>query len=169
MKFTILLILLLPLFVFAGERGFYVVAIDLNGGFWNTQYYKNYLDSDSEPAPCWKKRAGNGIAVFARKKIPIEITVDMVNSVVEGNKESISKMKKILRSYQGPKVGSGFDGLYAIDYKPGFISVYGFGARSGRMVVVRRKIKPPVVGDTTDILENIFCKAAAPFDDKFSP
>lgn len=105
MKFTILLILLLPLFVFAGERGFYVVAIDLVGGFWDTQYYKNYLDSDSEPAPCWEKRAGNGIAVFARKKIPIEITVDMVKSVVEGNKESISKMKKFLDPIRGLRLG----------------------------------------------------------------
>ncbi len=169
MKYFILSILLLSPFVFAGERGFYVVAVDLSGGFWDTKYYKNYLNSSNEDFPCWDKRAGNGIDVFSRKKIPQEITNDIVRSAISGNNGSINRLKNILRSYTDGKVISGYDGLYAIEHTHEMIRVYGFGARSGRIKVVNKTMKPLASGIPAGLLNNIFCEAAIPFDDKFSP
>lgn len=153
----------------SGERGFYVVAIDLSGGFWDTPYYKNYLNSSNEDFPCWDKRAGNRIDVFARKKIPSEINIDIVRLALSGNKDSINRIKNILRNYTDEKVISGYDGLYAIEYTHEMIRVYGFGARSGRIKVVNKVLKPVANKSPVGLLNNIFCSAAAPFDDKFSP
>lgn len=166
--------------VFAGERGYYAVAVDISGvpKLWGSPAYMYYTDDsvvsdENMPDPnekCWSKRKSGDyrISIFARKKTPPELTVEVARSVFNGDKEAIDKTRNILRRYKDNKVGSGYDGLYIIKYVNATLTVMGVSARTGKTKTITN-----VIIDSNDkkkaalALDKALCLAAQPFDEWF--
>lgn len=127
---------LLTCHAIAGSRGFVVVMADIGSeNFFESDVYVKRRDADFMPSKklmdCWNRSATGGgrLDWIIRKRIPPELTQELVKAVWDGDKSAMKQVQQIMKKAKSPDGHNEIDGMYIIKAKKGKIFLIALGSR----------------------------------------
>lgn len=103
--------------VAAGRNGYRLVYVDISTAINSeaSSHFMRYFNSELSPET-YRCADGNRLVeidIVYVKKRPKAITSELIASSVQGNRDSLKRLRKALRTYRDSEVERGFDGLVA--------------------------------------------------------